>query len=340
VVLALERPESAGWTTVAFDHITVSARSGSRLAIACLTPRSEGKRAVVVPTPSPKDPDPCADLHGGAYAGVNGVYPPQSIYDDWDFTTSPWTINFDAVRAGDVVSLEAKAVFGGAAAVGARVGVMVAHAQVAADSSFPTVNLSFALPPTGAFWGTPPDHCDQGEDLSSWMNPSTFKNQPANPKACPRGEPALAYTPALARIATPSDVVGRIPPIVTSGCTGGEPDGVIVWKSDPIATEAPCTSLMLTGRFAQCASGDLRDPAGCPTSVRCTPPPTDLVVLSGARVVRSQRISCVPSYPEAVQYMMSYSEVEPGPIAVGIRRGPSEGGCFFDVYDFAVGGCQ
>jgi hypothetical protein len=38
--------------------------------------------------------------------------------------------------------------------------------------------------------------------------------------------------------------------------------------------------------------------------------------------------------------MMSYSEVEPGPIAVGIRRGPSEGGCFFDVYDFAVGGCQ
>jgi hypothetical protein len=340
-VLALEKPESADWATVAFDHITVSARSGSRLAVTCLTPRSEGKRAVVVPAASPKDPDPCADLHGGAYAGVNGVYPPQSIYDDWDFTTSPWTINFDAVRPGDAVSLEARAVFGGAAAVGARVGVMVARAQAAADSSFPTVNLSFAVPPAAAFWGQPPDHCDQGEDLSSWTSPSTFKNQPANPRACPRAEAALAYAPALARIATSSDIVGRIPPAVPSGCPGGEPDGVVVWKSDPIAVEAACTSIMLTGRFAQCASGDPRDPAGCPTSVRCTPPPTDLVVLSGARVVRSQRISCVPSYPEPVQYLMPVREVERGPVAVGIRQGASEDGCFFDVYDFAVqAGCD
>jgi hypothetical protein len=339
-VLTLETPESADWATVAFDHITVTARSGPRVAVACLTPRSEGKRAVVVPSPSPTDADPCADLHGGAYAGVNGVYPPQSIYDDWDFTTSPWTINFDAARPAEVLSLDAKAVFGGAAAVSAPVGVMLARAQSAADSSFPTVSLSFGVPPRDRFWGAGLQHCDQGEQLSSWTSPSTFKSQPANPRACPRTAPALAYTPALARVATPSDVVGRIPAVVESGCAGGEPDGVVVWKSDPIAIEAPCTSVMLTGRFAQCASGDPRDPSGCPTSVRCTPPPTDLVVLSGTRVVQSQNISCVPSYPEPVQYLMSYTGVEPGKFAVGIRRGQSEGGCFFDVYDFAVeAGC-
>jgi hypothetical protein len=340
-VLALEKPESADWATVAFDHITVSARSGSRLGVTCLTPRSEGKRAVVVSDASPADPDPCADLHGGAYAGVDGVYPPQTIYDDWDFTTSPWTINFSAVRPGDAVSLEAKAVFGGAAAEGGRVGVMTAHAQVRADSSFPGVSLAFAAPPARAFWGQAPEHCEQGEDLASWTSPSTFKNQPANAKACPRLESTLAYTSALTRIATPMGVVGRIPPVLVSGCPGGEPEGIIAWRSDPVAIEGPCTTLTVTGRFATCTSGDPRDPAGCPTTIRCTPPPTDLLVLSGERVVRSRPISCVPSYPEPVQYLLPYREGEPGPVTVAIRRGPSEGGCFFDIYDFDVqAGCR
>jgi hypothetical protein len=340
VVVHLDQPDSGDWATIAFDHVTVRATSGSRTAVVCLTPRSEGKRAIVVPPGAPSDPDPCADMHGGAYAGVNGVYPPESIYDDWDFTTSPWVLNFDAVRAGETVSVEGKAVFGGAASVGAPVGVMSTRGQARADSSFPTVDLAFVVPQNDLFWGPPDRRCDQGDDLSSWTNPSTFKTQAANPRACPRAEPALSYSDALVRVSTPSDVVGRIPPVVASGCPGGEPDGVIVWKSDPIAVDAPCTSLQLTGRFARCASGDARDPAGCATSVRCVPPPTDLVVLAGQRIVQSQSISCVPSYPEPVQYLMPYNDLDAGPITVAIRRGPSDGGCFFDLYDFsAQAGC-
>jgi serine/threonine-protein kinase len=346
LVVTQGSPDSGAWTHVAFDHITVTATSGARDVVVCLTPRAEGQRAFVAPSPLPADPDPCADLHAGAYAGVNGVYPPATINDDWDLIPNPWEIDFDGISPLDVVSIRAKAVFGGAAAIGAPVGILTAEGTAPARSPFTAVRLPLEVPPAGAFWGAgggAGEHCDEGELISSWLDRSTFPNQPRNPVTCPRRAKDLAYTEALRPVETPTmGTVGRIPAVAKSGCPGDEPDGVVVWKSDLVPVEAGCVSFLFTGRFAQCASGDPADPAGCPTSVRCVPPPTDLVALApDGTVLKTQNISCVPSYPEPVQYAMTVTEAKVAGVALALRRGATTGGCFFDLYDFtAQPGCK
>ncbi len=67
------------------------------------------------------------------------------------------------------------------------------------------------------------------------------------------------------------------------------------------------------------------------------PPPTDLVALSSdGKVLRAETISCVPSYPEPVQYTLTLAAPPAGEISLGLRRGKSDGGCFFDIYDFTT----
>jgi hypothetical protein len=351
-IVTLDRPDARAWGTVAFDHITVTAKSSKRVAVVCLFPRAEGQRALVVPAPSPSDPDPCADLHHG-YAGVNTVYPPFSTFDDWDLVTNPWTLNFDGISSGDLVTVDARAVFGGAAAAGARVGVMHAEASAKAERSFPVMTLAFQLPHDDAFWGVGAAHCNQGDNLDTYDNPPTFSSTSSSsgvPAACPRTETRASYARALMPVTIASGQVGRIPPSVTSECEGGEADGVIVWRSDPIplgpaGTAGGCVTVELDGRFAQCAPPRLADAGAadagpdapsCPTTVRCVPPATDLAVLTGSAVVQAQNISCVPTYPEAVGYRLQVSatEVDSGHFAIGLRRRPSDGECFFDVWNF------
>jgi hypothetical protein len=352
-IVTLDRPDASGWRTVAFDHVTVTAKWSSHVAVVCLFPRAEGQRALVVPAPSPSDPDPCADLHRG-YAGVNTVYPPGSIFDDWALVANPWTLNFDGMSSGDLVTVDARAIFGGAAAVAAPVGVMHVQSSAQAERSFPVMTLAFPLPGADAFWGP---HCVQGDRLDTYNDPPTFSpTDPSSgvPAACPRTENKASYARALRPVAMPTAQVGRIPPVVPSECDGGEPDGVIVWRSDPIAlgpahTPAGCVTVELDGRFAQCDpsrvpdAGDAGPPLSCPTSVRCIPPATDLVVLTGSAVVQAQNISCVPTYPEAVGYVLQVSatDVDAGQFAIGLRRRPSEGECFFDVWNsFPTIGCN
>jgi serine/threonine-protein kinase len=340
--LTLEGPDSSAWSGVAFDHITVTATSGAEIVVVCLTPRAEGQRAFAVPSPAPSDPDPCADLHAGGFAGVNGVYPPSTFNDDWDLTTNPWELDFDGIAPGAPVVVLAKAVFGGASAAGAPLGTMTARGQAIASTSFPNVVLAFATPPLDSFWGEGAARCGQGAEIGSWLDVSTFPSEPSNAVACPRASKGLAFTQEIRSAATPKlGTVGRIPPVAVSGCPGGEPDGVVVWKSDPVPLDAGCVSLMLTGRFAQCAANapdaasDPSDAGSCATSVRCTPPPTDLVALSDdGRVLGVENISCVPSYPEPVQYKMTVRDTDAGEVALALRRGASDGGCFFDLYDF------
>jgi hypothetical protein len=351
-VITLDTPDASAWGYVAFDHITVTAKSSSHVAVVCLFPRAEGQRPLVVPAPSPSDPDPCADLHDG-YAGVNTVYPPGSIYDDWDLVTNPWTLNFDGIASGDLVTVDARGIFGGAAAEGAPLGVMDVQASAKADGSFPVMTLAFQLPADDAFWGVGAAHCVQGDDLDTYDNPPTFwPTSPSSgvPAACPRSESNASYARALTPVTIASGQVGRIPPVVASECDGGEPDGVIVWRSDPIplgaaGTSSACVTVELDGRFAQCDqsrvadAGDAGaglDAASCPTSVRCVPPTTDLAVLAGSAVVLAQNISCVPTYPEAVGYVLQVraTDVDAGQFSIGLRRRPSEGECFFDVWNF------
>jgi hypothetical protein len=343
LVVTLDGSDSGVWAEVAFDHITVTATSGAERAVVCLTPRAEGQRAFAVSSSSPADPDPCADLHAGGFAGVNGVYPPSTFNDDWDLTTNPWELDFDGIASGASVAVEAKAIFGGAAAVGAPCGVMRVQAEGTARASFPRLVLAFAVPPADSFWGEGAQHCAQGAAIESWLNISTFPSEPPNPVACPRASRGLAFADEIRSVATPSlGTVGRIPAVAESGCPGGEPDGVVVWKSDFVPLDAGCVSLLLTGRFAQCAPGDGSDAAPCTPSVRCAPPPTDLVALAGdGRVVGVENISCVPAYPEPVQYKMTVRDVDAGEVALALRRGASDGGCFFDLYDFtAQPGCS
>jgi hypothetical protein len=353
VIVTLDTPDASAWANVAFDHITVTAKSSSHVAVVCLFPRAEGQRALVVPAPLTSDPDPCADLHNG-YAGVNSVYPPGSITDDWDLVTLPWTLNFDGISSGDVVTVEARAIFGGAAAVVAPLGVMdVPPVTAKADGSFPVMTLAFQLPQNDAFWGVGAAHCAQGDDLDTYVNPPTFS--PADPSsgipaACPRTEATASYARALVPTTIASGQVGRIPSVVASECDGGEPDGVIVWRSDPVpfgaAGTGGCVTVELDGRFARCATSPVMDAGdagagsdaatSCPTSVRCIPPTTDLAVLAGSAVVEAQNISCVPAYPEAVGYVLQVSatDVDAGQFSIGLRRRPSEGECFFDVWNF------
>jgi hypothetical protein len=338
VVVTLATPDDAAWGKVAFDHITVTATSASRVAVVCLFPRAEGQRALVVPAPSPSDPDPCADLHDG-YAGVNTVYPPGSIYDDWDLVGNPWTLNFDGLSSGDSVSVEARAIFGGAAAVAAPVGVIASRGSAQADGSFPLIELAFPLPSSDAFWGDAADRCPVGDTLDTYDNPPTFA--PIDASACPRAEPNAAYCQALSPEMTASGQVGRIPAVVASGCDGGEPEGIVVWRSDPIPVPADggCVSVELDGRFAECDPTNPGDAMSCKTSVRCVPPATDLAVLTAATVVQSQNISCVPTYPEAVGYVLDVnpSGIDAGQFSMGLVRRPSEGTCFFDVWNFFWG---
>jgi hypothetical protein len=339
VVVTLDTPDAAAWGLVAFDHITVTASSASHVAVVCLFPRAEGQRALVVPAPAPSDPDPCADLHDG-YAGVNTVYPPGSIFDDWDLVGNPWTLNFDGISSGDTVSVEARAIFGGAAAVAAPVGVIASKGSAQADGSFPLIVLELELPPNDTFWGAGADHCPVGDTLDTYDNPPTFAAMAAT--ACPRVEPNAAYGPALSPVTTPSGEVGRIPAVVASGCDGGEPGGVVVWRSDriPVPPDGGCVSVELDGRFAACDPANPGDAMSCNTSVRCVPPTTDLAVLSGSTVIEAQNISCVPTYPEAVGYVMSVDSrvVDAGEFSIGLVRRPSEGTCFFDVWNFFWGG--
>jgi hypothetical protein len=349
-IVTLDRPEAGAWGTVAFDHITVTAQSSTHVAVVCLFPRAEGQRALVVPAPSSSDPDPCADLHHG-YAGVNTVYPLGSIFDDWDLVTNPWTLNFDGISSGDLVTVDGRAVFGGAAAVGAPVGVMHAQASARAGRSFPVMTLAFHLPDDDAFWGVGAVHCDQGDNLDTYDNAPTFSStRPSSgvPAACPRTERKASYTRALTPVTIAAGQVGRIPPVVSSECESGEPDGVIVWRSDPIplgaaGTPGGCVRVELDGRFAKCDPSPAAGQAdagptapSCSTSVRCVPPATDLAILAGNAVVHAQNISCVPTYPEAVGYVMEVRapDVDAGEFAVGLRRSPSGGACFFDVWNF------
>jgi serine/threonine protein kinase len=351
LLITLDKADSSAWAGIFFDHITVTATSGSQIAVVCLTPRAEGQRAFAAPAPSPSDPDPCADLHNGGFAGVNGVYPPSTFNDDWDLATNPWELDFDGLSSGDSVSIQAKAIFGGAAAMEAPVGVMTAQGSAVATASFPGIELAFVAPPDNSFWGREGARCDQGNEIASWLEISTFPSQPNHPVACPRTAKGLAFTPALQSVPTPTlGTVGRIPAIAKSGCgeaLGEGTDGVVLWKSDLVPLKSGCVTLRLTGRFARCASDDPGDGGSCVTSVRCAPPPTDLVALSSdGRVLKSVNISCVPSYPEPVQYSMTFEDpgAGAGAVALGLRRGPSGaaggGGCFFDLYDFsAQAGC-
>jgi hypothetical protein len=347
-IVTLDTPDASAWGTVAFDHITVTAKSSSYVAVVCLFPRAEGQRALVVPAPSTTDPDPCADLHNG-YAGVNTVYPSGSITDDWDLVTNPWTLNFDGVASGDLVTVDARGIFGGAAAVGAPLGVMDVQASAKADAQFPLVTLAFQLPADDAFWGVGAARCAQGDSLDTYDNSPTFSpTDPSSgvPAACPRTESSASYTSLLAPVTIASGQVGRIPAAVPSECDGGEPDGVIVWRSDPIplgpvGTPAGCVTVELDGRFSECdpsAVGDAGDAGApsCTTSVRCVPPTTDLTVLTGGVVALAQNLSCVPTYPEAVGYVLQVSaaDVDAGQFSIGLRRRPSEGECFFDVWSF------
>src|SRR5262249_31516426 len=159
---------------------------------------------------------------------------PGSIFDDWDLVTLPWTLNFDGIASGDLVTVDARGIFGGAAAIGAPLGVMDVQASAKADSSFPVMTLAFQLPQDDAFWGVGAARCAQGDALDTYDNPPTFL--PSNPSsgvpaACPRTESNVSYTRLLTPVASPSGEVGRIPAAVPSECDGGEPDGVIVWRS-------------------------------------------------------------------------------------------------------------
>ncbi|HEY2518084.1 MAG TPA: hypothetical protein VGI39_44745, partial [Polyangiaceae bacterium] len=343
VVVSQGAPDSSGWAHVAFDHITVTATSESRDVVVCLTPRAEGQRAFTVPAPSPDDPDPCADLHAGGYAGVNGVYPAATITDDWDLVSNPWELDFDGIGLGDAVSLRAEAIFGGAAAMRAPLGVLRTDGHATARSPFSKVTLTFDVPPPNSFWGAGDGRCASGDTIASWLDRATFANQPASAIGCPRSARSRAAKAQIHPVATPTmGIVGRIPAIATSECPGGEADGVVVWKSDRVPLDGGCVSLLLTGRFAQCASGDPTDPAGCPISVRCVPPPTDLLALADdGRILATESISCVPSYPEPVQYALTVRDSSVAEVSLALRRGASSGGCFFDLYDFtAEPGCH
>ncbi len=339
-IVTIDAPDAGGWAPIAFDHITVTATSSSHLAVVCLFPRAEGQKAVVVPSPSAADPDPCADRHDNAYAGVNTVYPAGSIYDDWDLVTLPWTLNFDSLSSGDLVSVDARGIFGGAAAIGAPVGVMDVKGSARANPSYPNVTLAFPLPPSDNFWGAAGEHCAQGDSLDTYTDLPTFSSVSGQASACPRTEPRAAHSPAITPLATAGGEIGRVPVVVASGCDGGEPDGVIFWKSETIPLDAGCVEVELDGRFAACDPSDPGDGGPCKTSVRCVPPATDLTVLAGGtaggQVLAAQNISCIPTYPEAVGYVLAVdpNEIDAGEIAIGLRRKPSDGACFFDVWNF------
>jgi hypothetical protein len=338
----LDKPDSPDWKPVAFDHITLTARAESQTRVVCLTPRVEAQPAIVVGAPSPTDPDPCADLHD-ASSGVNTVYPP-GITDDWKLAQSPWTINVEGLPNGQKVSVEAKAVFGGAAAVGGPLGTMSVRGPAEAEPSFPSLQLAFALPPHDEFWGRSEDHCAAADTLESYLDSADIVL--GTPSPCPRTESSSAYSEALVplrspRLAAPqgaaATTLGRIRSVAQSHCAAGEPDGVLVWRSAPVAVQGGCVSVQLTGRFARCSSGDPAE--DCPTSVRCVPPPTDLVVLVRDTVVRSRNISCVPSYPEPVGYSARFTGIDAATVSFGLRRAPSDGGCFFDLWAFNVETC-
>jgi hypothetical protein len=215
------------------------------------------------------------------------------------------------------------------------------------------MTLAFHLPDNDAFWGVGAAHCDQGDNLDTYDNPPTFSAiSPSSgvPAACPRTERRASYTRALTPVTVASGQVGRIPPVVSSECEGGELDGVIVWRSDSIplgaaGTPGGCVRVELDGRFAKCdpsraaeagqADAGSNAPS-CPTSVRCVSPATDLVILAGSAAVQAQNISCVPPYPEAVGYVLEVraTDVDAREFAIGLRRSPSDGECFFDVWNF------
>ena len=325
-MVTLRDPDSPAWEPIAFDHITVFARSASARAVVCLTPRTEVQEAIVAPY-SDTDPDPCADRHD-AFAGVNGVYPRDSIYDDWHLASNPWTLNFDGMTPGDRVDVEARAVFGGASAMGTSE-VITARGQGTASAPFSTIELALSVPPDDSFW----TDCKLGNTLDTDLEPTPF--DPGTITACPRSALSLASSPAITRVGT----AGRVPASVASGCQD-ESDGVIVWKSAPVHPNNRCLVVNITGRFAQCLSGDATDPAGCSLSERCVPPATDIAILSKATVLQAQSISCVPAYPEPVQYVAEFRGIDASSIAVALRRGDSVGGCFFDIYGFTSNDCD
>ena len=46
-----------------------------------------------------------------------------------------------------------------------------------------------------------------------------------------------------------------------------------------------------------------------------------------------ENISCVPSYPEPIQYKMTLRDPGAGEVALGLRQAASDGGCFFEFGD-------
>jgi hypothetical protein len=328
VVVSLD---PATWPTddsYPFDHVTVTAKGGGKIAVVCLF-AAGGSRELEVDAGSA---DPCADLPTPTWST-----PPHAR--DWG-TTKPRRINF-VFPVGVDVAVTAFAAFGGSRPMA------IASGNAAADAVYPEVPLVLALDKSAV-----PD-CGVvviGRELvpnALTALKSDLCNAPI--EACPldprEAREGGAHTSAM----TCAGDASRIDPRVH--CDKPQLPGVPEFAFT-VGTHIPsCGAVFLRGHFATCKDGS-RDP-NCELVAACTPPIGSKIVWLPApgnpAPPGSVELSCVPpfAYPVIMTYQFQGTGV-PAPTgdlppiyAAGGAFDPAAasqpGACFFQFYSISAG---
>jgi hypothetical protein len=275
VVVTMATPDAAAWSGLVFDHVTVVATSGERVAAVCLFPRADRIAPRVVEGARARAPDPCADERPSDLRAPPAVFP--AAADRWQLASSPWTINVE-LPDGARATLRAFAAFGGSVAASGDAGQYVrASADVVAARGFPSVTLSLPPPLAG---------------VHPFASGCLVSMAAVAPATAPRCDPSVACTaiataPAEAR----TDMMScDAPPARIVPSSASCQDG-IAWRSPSAAVAGACARVTIHGRFARCASGD--GPA-CPLTSDCLPPALRVAALLDQRLDKMVSIACAP----------------------------------------------
>lgn len=311
VVVTMEDSEFSGEHT--FDHLTVVARVGERVAGACLYPADAVVRERALDDPAPHA---CADLREQPWTG-----PPTAA--TWALADNPREINVEAA-GGELVEVEVTGGFGG------RLGTMTGAGEQVASADYPELHIELRR-------GVPV--FEEGCELR--LEPSfpdefdtKYRLCEALEVKCPEKVPYLLRSPAVTCVGEMSRL--RNAPGVTCDQAEGSPT---VWRTPPVPSidgKSGCVRIFASARFARCREGDPGDPQGCPLTTDCT--------TAGARVwtrdggvngatLSDVTMSCAPPTTLPVTWSLVVKDTI-GDVVVGISQSveaAAEGACFLDV---------
>lgn len=321
VHVSIDLDPSSGWqSSDAFDHIIVTATSGSHVAVVCFsTQQSETTRHLIVDAGGPTA-DPCADQTVFSWSSLPTV-------TTWQLDQTARTVNFEFPE-GDRVHVVAEAHLGGSAAKG--------QASGDATSEIGASDLSLHIMKNSSS-----DECPVilGQTLVSDAGTSKLADCNATPVTClddcirgTRNDTCLGRSTA-----TECDDAGTV--VVD---TLGYDAGCATDRVSRGTAAGSCVQIALHGHFFRCLEGDIRTVANCTQTADCNVPDAGMEFTPiGTAAPVTIPLSCVPPFVFPVDMLVQSPDsiAAVGAVALDIPTTNDPKACVFAYEAAVIGAC-